>query len=135
LIGPVFGKGVYMLTPLNRIIIFVGNVQKCADFYTSVFGFTAMPSDHPSTEWIELDTGGCRLALHKARGPDGPIDSATGSPMNPHKIVFFARDVEAARAAVVARGAQMGDVRKFGPLMLCDGKDPEGHVFQISNRA
>ena len=123
-----------MVIPLNRVIIFVGDVQKCARFYSDVFGFTAVPSEHASTEWIELDTGGCRLALHKARGPDGPIDSPTGSPMNPHKIVFFAEDVEAARAAVVARGAVMGDVRRFGSLVLCDGKDPEGHVFQICNR-
>ena len=124
-----------MLAPLNRVIIFVGDVQKCARFYTDVFGFTALPSEHASTEWIELETGGCRLAFHKARGPDGPIDAPTGSPMNPHKVVFFAEDVEAARAAAVARGAVMGDVRRFGSLVLCDGQDPEGHVFQISNRA
>jgi predicted enzyme related to lactoylglutathione lyase len=124
-----------MVTPLNRVIIFVGDVQKCARFYADVFGFEVLPSNHASAEWMELDTGGCRLAFHKAHGPDGPIDSPTGSPMNPHKIVFFAEDVEAARGTVVARGAVMGDVRKFGPLVLCDGKDPEGHVFQISNRA
>jgi len=123
-----------MATPLNRVIIFVGDVQKCARFYTDVFGFTVLSSDHAPAEWMELDTGGCRLAFHKARGPDGPIDSPTGSSMNPHKIVFFAEDVEAARAAVVARGAAMGDVHKSGSLMLCDGRDPEGHVFQISNR-
>ncbi len=122
-----------MVIPLNRVIIFVGDVQKCARFYADVFGFTILPSDHASTEWIELDTGGCRLAFHKAYGPDGPTDSPTGSPMNPHKIVFFAQDVVAARAAVVARGAVMDDVRTFGSLVLCDGKDPEGHAFQISN--
>jgi len=54
--------------------------------------------------------------------------------MNPHKIVFFAEDVEATRATLVARGAVMGDVRRFGELVLCDGQDPEGHVFQICNR-
>jgi predicted enzyme related to lactoylglutathione lyase len=123
-----------MLTPLTRVIIFVGDVQKSARFYTNVFCFTAVPGDQASTEWLELDTGGCRLAFHKARGPDGPIDSPTGSPMNPHKIVFYAEDVEAARAALVARGAAMGDVRNFDSLVLCDGKDPEGHVFQICNR-
>ena len=124
-----------MTTPLNRVIIFVGDVQKCARFYSDIFGFKPLASDHASTDWIELDTGGCRLAFHKARGPDGPIDSPTGSPMNPHKICFFAEDVEAARAAVVAHGAVMGDVRKFGSLVLCDGQDPEGHVFQLCNRA
>jgi predicted enzyme related to lactoylglutathione lyase len=123
-----------MLAPLNRIIIFVGDVEKCAGFYTKAFGFAVIPSEHPSTEWMELDTGGCRLAFHKAHGPDGPIDAPTGSSRNPHKIVFYAEDVAAARAAIVAGGAVMGDLRTFGSLIICDGQDPEGHVFQISNR-
>jgi len=123
------------VTPLNRVIVYVGDVQKCARFYADVFGFAALPSDLPSAEWAELDTGGCRLAFINAHGPDGPINSPTGSPMNPHKIVFYAEDVEAARATAVARGAVMGDVRKFLLQVLCDGKDPEGHVFQISNVA
>jgi catechol 2,3-dioxygenase-like lactoylglutathione lyase family enzyme len=122
-----------MPTPLNRIIIFCGDVRKCADFYRSAFGFTVLPSDIDPAEWMDLDTGGCRLALHKAYGPDGPGDTPTGGPGNPHKIVFYAEDVAAARATLIARGAKMGEVRKFGPLVLCDGADPEGHVFQISN--
>jgi predicted enzyme related to lactoylglutathione lyase len=124
-----------MLTPLNCVIIFVGDVQKCARFYADVFGFKVLPSDQSPTEWIELDTGGCRLAFHKAHGAEGPLDSPTGSVTNPHKIVFFAQDVEAARAAVVARGAVVGAVRQFGSLVYCDGEDCEGHVFQLSNRA
>jgi len=124
-----------MLAPLNRIIIFVGDVEKCARFYTECFGFTALSGDHAAAEWMELDTGGCRLAFHKAHGTHGPIDKPTGSSMNPHKIVFYAEDVAAARAAVVARGALMGEIRTFGSLRLCDGQDPEGHVFQISNRS
>lgn len=123
-----------MVTPLNRIIIFVGDVQKCARFYIDVFGFTALPSDQPPTEWIELETGGCRLAFHQARRSGGKVTTPTGSSMHPHKIVFFADDVTAARATAVARGAAMGKMHTFGSLTFCDGKDPEGHVFQISNR-
>jgi predicted enzyme related to lactoylglutathione lyase len=123
-----------MPTPLNTVIIFVGDVQKCAHFYVDVFGFKPLPSEYSPAEWIELDTGGCRLALHKARGPDGPVDSPTGSPFSPHKIVFFAKDVDAIRAAAVACGAVMGEILKSGSSVVCDGKDPEGHVFQISNR-
>jgi predicted enzyme related to lactoylglutathione lyase len=122
-----------MITPLNRVIIYVGNVEKCAGFYRNVFGFTALSSDLPTSEWIELETGGCRLAFIQAHGRDGPIHSATGGPMNPHKLVFYAEDVAAARSQLVARGAMMGDVRIFGSLVLCDGQDPEGHVFQLSN--
>jgi len=58
-----------VLTPLNRVIIFVGDVQKCARFYREVFGFAVASDDHDSTEWIDLDAGGCVLAFHKAHGP------------------------------------------------------------------
>jgi predicted enzyme related to lactoylglutathione lyase len=54
--------------------------------------------------------------------------------MNPHKIVFYSADVEAEKDRVESTGAKMGPVRKFGELVLCDGEDPEGHVFQLCNR-
>jgi predicted enzyme related to lactoylglutathione lyase len=123
-----------MIAPLNRIIIYVGDVETCANFYRDVFGFTALPNTLPAREWLELETGGCRLAFIKAHGPDGPINSPTGGPTNPHKIVFFVEDVFAARAELIAKGAKMGNACTFGSVVLCDGSDPEGHVFQLSNR-
>jgi predicted enzyme related to lactoylglutathione lyase len=121
-----------MIATLHRVIIFVDDVEKCARFYCDVFGFTTLPGNTP--DWIELDTGGCRLAFHQARGSNGPIDTPTGGAANPHKIVFFAEDVEGASAAVVARGAKMGKIHRFDNFVFCDGQDPEGHVFQLSNR-
>jgi predicted enzyme related to lactoylglutathione lyase len=123
-----------VLTPLKRIIIFVGDVEKCAAFYRSAFDFKPVPSEHPSKDWLELDTGGCLLAFHKAHGAGGAIDSPTGSANHPHKIVFYAEDVAAARENLVKRGIAMGPVQTFGKLSLCDGNDVEGHVFQLSNR-
>ena len=115
-----------MPIPLNRVIIFVGDVQKCARFYSAVFGWTF--ADYGPT-YASFDDGkiGGGFTTDGAPHPGGPT--------NPHKIVFYAEDVEATRAAIVARGAVMGEVRKFGPLELCDGEDPEGHAFQISNRS
>jgi predicted enzyme related to lactoylglutathione lyase len=118
-----------MRAPLHRVIIFVYDVQACAQFYVRVFGFGAIATDDPS-EWQELETGGCRLAFHKARGVTGP----TGSEEHPHKIVFFASDIAATRERAVAHGAVMGQVRTFGSLTLCDGRDVEGHMFQLSDR-
>lgn len=123
-----------MLAPLTRVIVFVGDVEKCAAFYRDVFELELIESTHAPNEWLELDGGSCRLAFHKAHGPDGPIDAPTGGPMNPHKIVFRVEDVAATRAELVRRGAPMGEVRVFGDLALCDGHDPEGHRFQIANR-
>ena len=119
-----------MLAPLNRIIIFVADVEKCADFYRDLFDLSPIESTLPSDEWRELDAGGCRLAFRKAHETDGP----TGSPANPHKIVFYAEDVPALREELVRRGAKMDQAKEFGDLALCDGTDPEGHRFQISNQ-
>ena len=66
-----------MPMPLNRVIIFCGDVGRCAHFFRDAFGFAVVRSERPSKDWLELETGGCRLAFHKARGPDGPIDEPT----------------------------------------------------------
>jgi catechol 2,3-dioxygenase-like lactoylglutathione lyase family enzyme len=118
-----------MNTPLRRVIIFVQDVQACAQFYVDIFGFTRIEADDPPS-WQELETGGCRLAFHKVRGFDGP----TGSEDHPHKIVFFTDDVASMRSRAIAHGAEMGKVKTFGALTMCDGRDIEGHVFQLSNR-
>ena len=122
-----------MPTPLHRVIVFVADVERCAKFYRDAFGFAVFPSDPPAAakDWIELDTGGCRLAFHRARGAAGP----TGSENHPHKICFFAQDVEAERDRLVKLGVEMKKVMRSGHLVLCDGRDVEGHAFQISNRA
>ena len=38
------------------------------------------------------------------------------------------------REELLRRGAPMQEVETFGGLVVCDGWDPEGHRFQISNR-
>ena len=117
---------------LNRIIIFVADVDKCAAFYQNTFGFTAKPGRTP--EWVELDTGGCTLAFHQARAKGAKVSKGTGSSANPHKIVFSTKDVEGKRAELIRKGVKMGAVMKFEQLVFCDGTDPEGHKFQLSNR-
>lgn len=119
-----------MLATMNRVIIFVGDVEQCGEFYRDAFGLNTIENTHQPEVWLELDAGGCRLALHKAYGTNGP----TGGPQNPHKIVFQAEDVPATREVLVERGASMEEIQTFGELVLCDGSDPEGHRFQIANR-
>lgn len=122
-----------MLSPLYRVIIFVSDVQKCAAFYKRFFGLAPLETAEP-TEWQEMDAGGVRLAFHRAYGPSGPIKKATGDSMHPHKIVFYAEDVEAKRTELVIGRIPMGKIMRSGDLVMCDGSDPEGHRFQISNR-
>ncbi len=68
----------------------------------------------------------------------GPITSPTGSPLNPHKIVFTVPDVAAARQQLLDAGVAVGEIHHFREtkaiLIFCQGTDPEGHVFQLCNR-
>jgi hypothetical protein len=75
---------------------------------------------------VEFDGGGCSLALHKG----GAARSSDRGP----KVVFGTNDVKKSREILIERGAKMGKVKIFGPLNLCEGKDPEGNRFQLSNR-
>lgn len=109
---------------VRRIIIFTPNLRAMAHFYRDLIGLPVVGEERG---WLDLDAGGCRLALHEARfdGAEGPI-----------KIAFFAPDVADARATLIARGVTgLGQVKAFGELRLCDGVDPDGNAVQLSNRA
>jgi len=110
---------------IRRIILYVRDVPSLAAFYRDVLGLRIM-GDPGDSGWVELDAGGVRLALHSGGAPRDW--------RNAPRIVFAAEDVAAARAMLIGRGAAMGRLKIFGALQLCDGKDLEGNIFQISNR-
>jgi predicted enzyme related to lactoylglutathione lyase len=111
-----------MSLEMSRVIVFTSNMTAMTAFYRDVIGLRPT-SAQPG--WVELSAGPCGIALHEWDGeaPEGPI-----------KIVFYAADVAAERAALVARGAPMGEIVSFGSIDLCDGIDPDGNAFQISSR-
>jgi len=112
---------------MRRVIIFTHNFVAMRDFYRDTFGLSVVEQDDG---WADLAAGGCNIAIHAAGkgvtvGPDYE---------GPHKIVFHADDVAAARADLIARGVAMGPVKVFGNLHLCDGSDPDQNRIQLSNR-
>ena len=107
---------------LQRVILFVRDMKALTAFYRDVLGLSIQDGS-PEQGWVEFDGGGCSLALHRGK----PRKGAT-------KIAFWSRDVEQARRELIQRGAKLGKVRKFGDLVLCDGRDPEGNLYQLSSR-
>jgi hypothetical protein len=104
---------------LRRVIVFCIDVPGLAEWYRRVTGMRI----HTLEEgWAELDGD----ALHGG-GRIRTGDSA-------HPLVVSAIADPKTRERWVARGGKLGPVRRFGKLHLCDGKDPEGNVIQISNR-
>lgn len=108
---------------MRRVMLFVSDVEKVGTFYVEKLGLKVVGREKG---FWDLDAGACRLALH---GTAKPEPART-------KLCFYAEDVAAAREELVGRGVKMGVVKGDpGGLQLCDGKDPDGHVFQLSNRA
>jgi predicted enzyme related to lactoylglutathione lyase len=106
---------------IKRIILFVEDMTGLTEFYEKKLGLTVALR---TADFVDFEAGGCRLALHKGKSQPGRT-----------KVCFYAADVSEARAELVARGVEMG--KDPGPgegLKLCDGRDPEGNVFQLSNR-
>ena len=123
---------------LARVIIFAKDMSKMAAFYGEILGLPRIETADDAADFVSFRAGAIELALHGipdeyARNieiADPPVARA-GTPL---KVAFGVTDVAATRAALEARGASLDPVREFGGLHLCDGIDPEGNVFQLSNR-
>jgi predicted enzyme related to lactoylglutathione lyase len=105
-----------------RIILFTAQMEAMSGFYSEVLGLKQVTNEKG---WREFDAGSCGIALHSGSsspGRKGP------------KIAFYAKDVAAERARLVARGAKFGKVLDTGTFAMCDGKDPDGNRIQLSSR-
>src|SRR5262245_15109803 len=117
-----------MVKGLLHIIVYVQDMEAQVRFYRDVLGFTIkFPqglADYKHEFWVEFETGACSLVLHgggqKRLGQDTP------------KMAFEVADIDAARAALLERGAKMGEIRSPAPgVKVADGFDPEGNPFSI----
>lgn len=122
-----------MKLEIKRVIIFTHRMEEMAAFYREQMGLREIPDpQYDRDEWQEFDAGSARIALHRAYGKKSGTKSATHGCA--HKIVFYAKNVAAARTALLKKKVEMGELKKFGSLQLCDGTDPDGNKIQISNR-
>jgi catechol 2,3-dioxygenase-like lactoylglutathione lyase family enzyme len=109
---------------LRRIIIFTANIDEMTRFYRDVIGLELVET---AEGWRDFAAGPVNLALHHGRATQGN---------RPPKIAFYAKDVAAARAALIRRGATaIGKVKSAATFDMCDGQDPDGNPFQLSARA
>lgn len=118
---------------INRIMLFAHDVPLLAAFYCEKLGLE--PRGEVTPGWAELTAGPVDIALHG--GFDKP---ASERGMCNAKLIFACDDVEGMRSQLVEAGVPMGDVASFPhetrdiTIHICDGHDPEGNWFQISDR-
>ena len=118
---------------LDRIVLYVQDVERLAAFYRDMFGLAVI--ERIEGEWAVLDAGPCQIALHRVGRPwrvDDPTDWKVES--NAKLVLAVDRPLAELRAELIAKGVSMREIKSYpgftGPL--CDGEDPEGNVFQLA---
>jgi predicted enzyme related to lactoylglutathione lyase len=112
-----------MIGPVDHVYYWTRQMDRAVAFYTEVVGLTLVR--RAGDEWVELEAGSIRFALH------GTDDDATlhGS----GTIVLRVDDLDAARWTLESRGAvfdtAVGEVEGFARFATF--RDPDQNPVQI----
>ncbi len=124
-----------MNVSLDRVILYVQDVGRLVDFYQDAFGLPVV--EEIEGEWAVLRAGRCELALHRVGKPYRVANPATWKVEANAKLVMTVdRELAGLRAELIGKGVEMGNIKSYPDLTgpLCDGRDPEGNVFQLAQR-
>ncbi|PDT03780.1 glyoxalase [Rhizobium chutanense] len=114
--------------PLNRLVIYAGNVDETARFYEKHFGFkaTTLPGDR-IVELVAQD-GGANIMLHQAAKGQRSGQSTV-------KLVFDVEDVEAFCTRCAENGLEFGAIHKADGYLFANTRDPCQNSISVSSRA
>ena len=106
--------------------VVVDDMERMAAFYEGL----GMPRTDAGKSWIQLDLDGHTFEILQ-RSPKPEYDARR------YAVGFDVGDIEAARTALVAGGAEaISDIKGSpeGANRWCYLRDPEGNVFEITQR-
>ncbi|WP_109480635.1 VOC family protein [Paraburkholderia sp. C35] len=116
-----------MQTALNRILLYVKDIERTCAFYQRHFGFTAVHDTDDRIVELFPPHGGAILMLHQA-AKGVKAGQATV------KLVFDVEDVEAFKAHCKAEGLTFGETHQASGYSFANAKDPDGNSVSISSR-
>ena len=120
-----------MRISMTRLILYVRDVARLKAFYETHFGFRVV--DEIDSEWAVLMAGQVELALHLAGKPFREVSLA---PVSSNAKLVFTVDsgLSEFRSKLMKSGLPVGEIKRYPGFAysLCDGRDPEGNVFQLS---
>jgi len=117
--------GILAESPLVYLILYVSDLAVSRTFYEQKLGLRVIEEDSNS---VKYDAGLVILMLNQAS--DYGITLAPGR----HEfadIVFLVDDIDAMRAALEARGVELGPAFRYDPGGICDFYDPDGHWLTL----
>lgn len=121
-----------------RVILFAKDMSAMLEYYEGILGLERISSPEDSEDFVSLNAGGIQISLHKipqsyARNieiNDPPIPREE----TPIKIEFHVADIDKIRARLESLGEEMRKIQKGDTIRFFDVIDPEGNIFQISDR-
>ncbi|AXP04454.1 VOC family protein [Pseudomonas bijieensis] len=117
-----------MQPSLNRIMLYVRDVQATCDFYERHFGFSHEKKADDRVTELSPANGGAILMVH-------PAGKAVKTGQVTVKLVFDLQDVEGFKAKCLAQGLKFGATHKADGYSFANAKDPDGNSISISSRA
>ncbi|MFM0313267.1 VOC family protein [Paraburkholderia nemoris] len=120
-----------MSVSMTRLILYVRDVALLKSFYQTHFDLAV--TEEIEGEWVVLKAGEVEIALHRIGEPyrDRPAGANTSN----SKIVFSVLSgLPELREKLVNAGVPMRNLKRYDGFaqLMCDGEDPEGNVFQLS---
>ena len=118
---------------MTRLILYVLDVARLKAFYEAHFGFRVI--EEIEHEWAVLQAGQMELALHLAgqKFRKSPLTSISSS--SNAKLVFtIDSGLLELRSKLEKANVPVSKIKHYRGFAysLCDGRDPEGNVFQLS---
>lgn len=126
--SPALDKDMKTAPPITRILMYVRDPQKVADFYIRHFGFLPSPLEHADLIEITPPGGGAALLLHQAG--KGHRDGQSRV-----KIIFDVEDIEGFKKKALKDGLKFGITHKGEGYEFSNARDPAKNPIQISRRA
>jgi catechol 2,3-dioxygenase-like lactoylglutathione lyase family enzyme len=120
-----------MRISMTRLILYVRDVARLKAFYEAHFGFRVI--EEIEHEWAVLQAGQMELALHVVgqKFRNVPLASISSNA----KLVFTVDSgLLELRSKLEKANVPVGEIKRYRgfAFSLCDGRDPEGNVFQLS---
>lgn len=116
---------------MSRVILYVRDMTRLREFYETHFGFRV--TEEIPGQWAVLSAGQVELALHRA-GASFRTAQPVAVQSNAKLVFTIGSGLPELRDSLERSGVPMGAIKRYRgfPYALCDGRDPEGNVFQLS---
>jgi predicted enzyme related to lactoylglutathione lyase len=123
-----------MQMKLELIPLPVSDVERAIDFYAGTLGFTkdvdVQPAEGVRVVQLTPDGSGCSLGFGTG------LDVYAGQPGSIRGLHLVVEDIEQARAELVSRGVDVGEIHDFGGgVRGASFADPDGNGFELQEMA